>query len=426
MVRRLVLLVVLAVTGAGWAAGRQKLIEFRNMPTTVPGLAKLLKTSKDQPFRTAAALSLDTMLRERGHELLETGEVDQILGEALKGLFNNMVADNDIYTWDRDNFGPRGDIVCKEKALVFPGRVSPSFERKYKVKVMGKRVDRGYVGQECSVVVAAAKTADEWHQWSAGTGWGINPHAVFISDNVARIAITLYSPGNTQVPTPKIERPIYVGFASREKEDTEWKLLAVEPPTNLDYRKQESNIFPPDSKPGESEKKARLAFWMESVRLLNPARESFIGNEMTLFSMAASGADAVEGKDKWMLEPYRKSDSPLVRASAELKLSRMGTATTPLALSELITKVQHPAVRNELIKELLRLIGAKLDAAPKPSEEETATLVALVSPDPKTPVMVKELKIDGEWARLRIFNSKNDGFLFKKSNDGWQILGVMR
>jgi hypothetical protein len=278
MVRRLMVLSVLAVAGAGWAAGRGKLIEFRNMPQTVPGLAKLLKTSKDQPFRTMASLSLDTMLRERGHELLETGEVDQVLGEVLKGLFTNMVADTDIYTWDKDNFGPRGDIVCKEKALVFPGRVSPSFERKYTVKVMGKRVDRGYLNQECSVLVSVAKTEDEWHQWTGSKGWGLNPHAVYVNDNVARIGVTLYSAGTTQVPTPKIERPIYVGFATREKDAAEWKLLSVEPPTSLDYRKQESNVFPADARTGEAEKKARLTFWMESVRMLNPARENFIGN----------------------------------------------------------------------------------------------------------------------------------------------------
>lgn len=426
MARRLVVLVVLAVAGAGWAAGRGKLIEFKNLPQTVPGLAKMLSTSKDQKFRTLGALSLDTMLRERGHELLETAEVEQVLGEVLKGLFTNMVADTDVFTWDKDLFGPRGDIVCKEKALVFPGRVSPTFERKYTVKVMGKRVDRGYLNQDCTITVSAAKTEDEWHQWTGTKGWGLSPHAVYVSDNVARIAVTLYSAGNTQVPTPKPERPIYVGFAIREKDVADWKLLSVEPPTSLDYRKQESNIFPADSKAGEAEKKARLAFWMESVRLLNPARENFLGNEMTIFSMAAAGADAIDGKDKWMLEPYRKSDSPLVRACAELKLSRMGTATTPAALADLITQVRHPAVRNELIKEMLRLIGPKLDAAPAPSEEDKATLVALVSPDPKNPAIVKDLKIDGDWARLRVSNQKIDGYVLKKFADGWQILGPMR
>ncbi|MBS1150067.1 MAG: hypothetical protein H6Q89_1765 [Myxococcaceae bacterium] len=425
MVRRSLLLVVLALAGTSWA-GRGKMIEFKNLPQTVPGLAKLLKTSKDQPFRTVGALALDTMLRERGHELLETAEVDQVLGEVLRGLFNNMVADTEIYTWDKDNFGPRGDIVCKEKVLIYPGRVSPTFEKKYTVKVQGKRVDRGYLNQDCSVTVTVAKTDDEWHQWTASKGWGINPHAVFVSDNVARIAVTLYSAGTTPVPTPKIEKPIYVGFAAREKENEEWKLLAVEPPTSLDYRKQECNAFPPDAKAGEAEKKARVAFWMESVRILNPARESFVGNEFTLFSMPSSGADAVDAKDKWMLEPYRKSDSPLVRASAELKLSRMGTATTPNALADLINQVRHPAAKGELVKELLRLIGARLDASAPPSEEDQKTLVGLVSSNPQDPPRVKELKIDGDWARLRTFGTKVDGYVFRKTTDGWQLLGPMR
>ncbi len=424
MVRRLVVLSVLVV--AFGAAGRGKMIEFKNLPQSVPGLAKLLKTSKDQPFRTIGALSLDTMLRERGHELLESAEVDQVLGEVLAGVFKNMVADTDVYTWDKDSFGPRGDVVCKEKVLVYPGRVSPSFERKVTVKVMGKRVDRGYLNQDCTVTASAAKTEEEWHQWVGQTGWGIHPHAVHVSDNVARIAFTFYSAGTSQAPTPKIERPAYVGFASREKDDQPWKLLAVEPPTSLDYRKQESNVFPADSKAGESEKKLRLSIWMEAVRVLNPARENFIGNELAIFSMANSGPDAVEGKDKWMLEPYRKSDSPLIRAAAELKLARMGTATTPNALGELVTTVKHPAVRHELIKELLRLIGPKLDAAAEPSEEDKAALAALLSPDPKNPVKVKELKVDGAFARMRVLSQKVDGYVFRKVADAWQVLGPIR
>lgn len=427
MVRRL--LVVSALVAALAAhAGKGKMIEFRNLPQTIPGLQKLLKgPSKDQPFRTAGALLLDTLLRERGHEVLEPAEVDQMLGAVLRGLFNGMVADTDVYTWDKENFGPRGDIVCKEKVLVYPGRVTPAFEQKYTVKVQGKRVDRGYLNMECSVTVTAAKTEDEWHQWTAQKGWGINPHAVYASDDVARVGLTLYSAGNSVTPTPKAERPFYVGFVDRVKEGAEWKLMSIEPPTSLDYRKQESNIFPPDQqKPTEHEKKLRVAAWMESVRVLNPARDTFLGPEATIFAMPNSGADAIDAKEKWLLEPYRKADSPLVRASAELKLSKLGTATTPVALADLVAKVKHPAVKNELIKELMRLIGPKLDAAPAVSDEDKTNFQTLVSPDPKAPVGIKDAKIDGDWARVRVFGLKLDGYVLRKSPDGWQILGTLR
>ncbi len=427
MARRLVVVSALVCAFAAHG-GKGKMIEFRNLPQTVPGLQKLLKgPSRDQPFRTAGALMLDTLLRERGHEVLEAAEVDQMLAEVLRGVFNNMVADNDVYTWDKENFGPRGDIVCKEKVLVFPGRVTPAFEKKYTVKVQGKRVDRGYLGMECSVTVSAAKSEDEWHQWTGQKGWGINLHAVYANDDVARVALTLYSAGNSTVPTPKAERPFYVGFVDRTKEGAEWKLLSVEAPTSLDYRKQESNVFPPDqSKTSEPEKKLRVAAWMESVRVLNPSRETFIGGEAIIFAMPNSGADAIDGKEKWLLEPYRKADSPLVRASAELKLSKLGTATTPNALADLVAKVGHPAVKNELIKELLRLIGAKLDAAPAVSEEDKVTLQTLISPDAKAPVGIKDAKIDGDWARVRVFGLKLDGYVLRKSADGWQILGPIR
>lgn len=115
-----------------------------------------------------------------------------------------------------------------------------------------------------------------------------------------------------------------------------------------------------------------------------------------------------------------------MRASAELKLSKMGTATTPATLADLAGKVTMPAAKNELIKELMRLIGAKLDAAPPASEEDKAKLQALVSTEPKNPVGIKEAKIDGDWARVRVFGLKLDGYVLRKNDEGWQLVGTIR
>jgi hypothetical protein len=88
--------------------------------------------------------------------------------------------------------------------------------------------------------------------------------------------------------------------------------------------------------------------------------------------------------------------------------------------------VSHPAVKNELVKELLRLIGSRLDAAPVVTEEDKLAFQTLISTDPKSPVGIKEAKVDGDWARVRVFGLKIDGYVLKKSADGWQILGSMR
>ena len=110
MNRRFALLVVLAVAGSSWAAGRGKMIEFKNLPQTVPGLAKLLKTSKDQPFRTVAALSLDTMLRERGHELLETA----FLGQYCESVPAQMRTGGDWYRGSADAIWQNLNLITDE------------------------------------------------------------------------------------------------------------------------------------------------------------------------------------------------------------------------------------------------------------------------------------------------------------------------
>ena len=420
------LVLLVAAASTSWARG--KIIDFKRLPQTDPGLVEFLAKSKDQPFRIAASIVLDTHLREKGREVKEAPEVDQVLDAVLGKLFENMVADTDIYTWDKDNYGPRGDVVCKNKVLVYPGRVSPTFEKQYALKVNGKRIDRGYVGQDCTLTASAAQSEEEWHQWTATKGWGLNPHAVFIGDNVARIGVTFYSPGTAAVPTPRVERPVYIGFVSRAKDTEPWKVLSVEPPVAIDYRKQESNVFPVDSsKPTEYEKKLRLANWMEAVRILNPIHENFLGQEGTFFQMAGQGNDVLDPyKDKGLIELYRKAESPLVRAAAELKLSKMGDPPDTTAFADLIGALKHPAARTEVIRGLVKAFNDRFNANAAANEADTAALALLISPDPKKPVPVRELKIVDDIARMRVTGQKFDGWLFRKFDDGWQILGPIR
>lgn len=427
MVRRSILPWVLLLAGTAFA-GKGKIIDFKRLPQTDPGLIEFLaKASKDLPFRIAGALVLDTHIREKGHEVTNAAEADPVIEAVLGQVFDNMGLPNEIYNWDPNGFAPRSDMVCKEKVLIYPGRVSPTFSRKYTVKMAGKHIDQGYVGTDCTVTAFSAKTEEEWHEWTSKKGWGVNPHAVFVGENVARAAFTFYSKGSATVATPKVERPVYVGFVVRAKDTEAWKVLSVEQPISSDARKQECNAFPLESKPSDYEKKLRMANWMEAVRVLNPIHENFVGTEGTIFQLNGTGNDQLDpAKDKGLLEPYRIAASPLVRAAAELKLSRMGDPATPTVFGDLIATLKHPAARNELIRELVKVLAPRFNENAPANDADTKAMVELVSPDPKNPASVRELKIVDDIAKMRITGQKFDGWLFRKVDDGWQILGPIR
>ena len=61
------LVLLVAAASTSWARG--KIIDFKRLPQTDPGLVEFLAKSKDQPWRIAASMVLDTHLREKGREI---------------------------------------------------------------------------------------------------------------------------------------------------------------------------------------------------------------------------------------------------------------------------------------------------------------------------------------------------------------------
>ncbi len=423
------LVVLLFAATTALARGRGKIIDIKSLPQGIPGLANMLgKPSKDQQFRTLGALFLDHQLRTKGTELIASDDVDALVTLVLDGAAANMVApDNEIYTWEKDKFGPRSDVLCKEKILVFPGRVSRSYKHRVTVKMQGKRIDRGYLNEECTVTATAAKDAAEWYEWTGSQGWGINPFTAYGVENVARIGFAFYSPGQKGAAFPKLEKPTYVGFAARDEPDKdggsavpEWRLVAVEPVTAPDSRKQECNLFQEEPKQGEMERKLRIALWMESVRALDPVHETFSGQDSAIFQLNVGGADSLDPKkDRALLEPYLTSELPIVAAAAALKLARMSNAPNPSALADSLFAVKHPAAKTELMRAILPLLKNGVTA----SDEEKATLMKLAATDPYNLPQVKELLVFDDLAKMQVNRQRVAGYLFKKFPSGWQLLG---
>lgn len=423
--RRIIVLAALAASTA-FAASRVKFIDFRSIPRTVPGLRTLLGKEKNQDTRTAAALTLSNVMRQSGKPILAP-ETDVAVTVVLDAVFDQMAAPTDIYTWEKDNFGARGDILCREKALLYPGVVSAGWEKKFTRLLKGKRIDRGYLNSDCTLTVTAAKTPEEFWAWVDTKGWGILPHTVLATDNVARVGLTLFSKGSTGI-APRAEKPVYVGFVHREKESADWTLLSAEPVTQLDVRKQESNIFADNQKPTDDERKERLAQWMELVKAL-PPRASLTSLDQQYFLLQGTGADNITNKEKALLEPYRKHESALVRAAAELKLSRLGVATTPEALAALAVSLDsHPAEQNEVLRELYGLVGTNFEKSGAPcAPEEVSALHGVAVPKEKAEInRPDQCRVWESWAKLTLFNSNAKGVLFKKEESGWKMLGAYR
>ena len=129
-------------------------------------------------------------------------------------------------------------------------------------------------------------------------------------------------------------------------------LVAMEPQTATDWREQPFNLMPPKGEPTELSRKLALHIWMEQVRAL-PNRPAFLPQEEALFNVTFEGGEwPAQAPPAW-LEPYRDSDSKLVRAVAELKLAALGGQWKPDSVYLLSLGVKHPVVKAKL-EELLK------------------------------------------------------------------------
>ena len=341
---------LVGVAAVALGKGRAKILDFTTVPKTVPNLsAALPKEKKDATKRAALALSLDDLLREKP-EVSDPRLYDELAGTLLGDVLDKMCEPSEVFSTEHspEKWNPRADMFFKERVLVYPGRVSKDFRRKFTKKPNGKNIDRGYRGQPITLDFQAAATEDEFQTWTDTKGWGILIHEAHVDSGVARIGLTWVSPGTKETPGSHFERPAWVAFYKQPRPGVgTFQLLAIEPETSTDWREQPINVVPPKTEPNDLERKLRISVWMEDVRAL-PVRPAFLGDEEKVFNLEGDGDEKLEAAQLPLLEPYRDSSSPMVRAAAELKVMTLGGFGRPENVSNILKVMKHGVVKAKL------------------------------------------------------------------------------
>ncbi len=407
------------------AEAHYKIIDLKSMPQKPAALTTLLRGKEKDPARRAAAsLLLDNSLRDHGQELKSQQDAEAVLTLMLETTFAHMASANDVYGFNKDEFNPRADMLCK-RILVLPGRVSTGYSHKFTNKIETKKADSALQGKTCDTTVEAAKTEDEFYVWVENQGWGLLPYEVMINDEgVTRGGFQFLSPGTTSYRAPRFEKPVYVGFS--EKKDDAWQLIAMEPALVPDWRKQEANIYPPEAnKVSEQEKRARVALWMESVRGVNNRRRAFIGPETNIFLVNGQGADHFDKAQVALFEPWLESEDLMVRAAAQIKYAQLGGGVTPASMGETMQKLSSIAARSELGKAIFRSLGASLDSGADAAKEDKAAIEKVLNSDqsPFKLGRVNWVKIYEDWAKVSVSNMPCSFFIFRQKEKDWVMLG---
>lgn len=400
--RRLAVLAVALLAAASPA--RPKLIEFKSLPQAPKAIAAALAKEKPGPMREALLSLLETRLREKGSEVSDPDQLDAIAATMFQKIFDDMAAPTEVWTWEGDD-GPRGEVLIRGHVLLLPGLTTSGFSKRYTVKPMGKRIDRGYLNTECTVEVGVAKSEADWHQWIEKKGWGAALHPVLATDDVARVVLSIFSPGTSASPAPRHERPVWVAFFKKEK--GEWQLLDFPPAAAKEQKLQEANALPADPKERLTDPQRRLvlALRMDDVKLLNPARTAFLGREASWFDLTGLTECPVDAKTLDWLDPYRASEHPLVRAAAVLKVVSLGGAVQPAELLDAVTRVKVKAVQAAAMKAL----DALLEGSAEPvGDEDQAALAKLGGGG--------DVKVLKGVARVKVGNTLQ---FFTKGDGGW-------
>jgi hypothetical protein len=406
---RVLFLTTVLLSALAAAKPKAKVVELRTLPTSPRAIALALKTEKPGPVHDSLFWSLEEKLRERGTEPTSPESVDAVVDILLGRIFDELAAPTDVWTWTGDD-APRGDLLIRKSLKLFPGRTTAGFTKSYTVSPKGKRIDRGYLNTPCTVEVTAAGSEADWHAWVEKTGWGASIHPVLESEDVLRLALTLYSPGKLDAPTPKHERPVWVAYFRRENATTPWEMMEWASPTALTQKGQEANILPADGKPKLTEqmKKLILALRMEDVRRINPARTSFIGKEALWFTLYGLTEPPVDKTTVGWLDVYRTDANPLVRAAAVLKAQSLGGTVEAAEVAEVLTSSKVTSVAVEAASALTRMLEATTEAV---TDEDKDALVKLASSD--------DIKILKGFARVK---TKGRVTFWRKGEVGWAQL----
>lgn len=358
---RAVLILSLAAASAAVARPKSKMIEFRSLPSSPKALVTALEKEKPGKWRDQLQWALETKLRDVGTDLTDPDAVDALTTQMFQAIFDDMAAPNDIWVWESGT-SPRGDVLVRKTVLLLPGTNSSGYEHAFTVSPKGKRIDRGYLNTPCTVKVLVAKSPAEWHATVETKGWGAFLHGVKRLDGVVRVGVTLLSPGKESAATPTHERPVWVGFFTEGDKPGDFTLVNFEPARAKDQRYQESNLMPEKyGKWTEAQRRHVLAVRMEDVRTLNPGRTAFIAGEAKWFSLEGLSDSAVDAKSVKLLDPYRTSDAPLVRAAAVLKAAALGGEVAPKELVDVLTSVKVESVQRDASSQLEKLLGGSTE-----------------------------------------------------------------
>lgn len=317
-------------------------------PNATPGLKAVLarlEGNRRPQDRDAALMQLDEKLRTKGQELTDPDAIDPMVGALLEKITDDMAAATDFYKWEGDE-SPRADLLAAQTLLLMPGRTSTGFSRAFVTHPVGRRMDKTYLGQELKLVAKVAKSEADFFEQVDTKAWGAAVHPVLALDGVARVAVSLLSPGKKDRPGPAHQRPVWVAYFSQAKPGELWSLTAFEPVSVREQKLQEANVLPTDGrvKPQEAHAKLTLALRMEDVRLIPPTRTAFYGREASWFSLKGLTTCPVEPKTVAWLDPYKKSDAPLVRAAAVLKAADFGVKVSAEELQDIIDHVKVTSV----------------------------------------------------------------------------------
>jgi hypothetical protein len=347
---------LLALTSTAAFAGRSKMIEIKSVPKSIPALADALKKeSKDVNRRAAMSLVLDDLLRAKP-EVTDATVYDNIATAFINDVLDKMCEPTDAFSTEfgADKFNPRADLFFRQEVKLRPGRVTKDFRRRYTKKAQGANIDRGYRNQPLTVDFVAAVSDAEFEAWVETKSWGVVVHKAHVdpATSVARIGLTFISNGTKDAPGGRFERPSWVGFYKQVKPGVgSYQPLSIERVTATDWREQPINVVPPKVEPNELSKKLYLDVWMEQVRAI-PVRAAFRPQEEALFKLELESPDKIEQAQIPWLEKYRDSDSPMVRAAAELKVAALGGEWKPDNVFIINRTMKHPVVKAKLEEQL--------------------------------------------------------------------------
>lgn len=406
---RLVVL-CLALTPA-LAAARPKsvMMEFRNVPSSPRAMAKVLTTEKPGAFRNKVLDALESKLREKGEPLEDPDAIDAMTAVMFEKLLEDMAAATDVWVWEA-NDSPRGDLLIRQTVKLYPGQNSSGFTKAVTVSPKGKRIDRGYLNTPCTVEVSVAKGPADWHAETEKNGkWVAALHPVKQSEGVARVAVSLFSPGKGEPPAPRHERPVWLAFFKQEAAGAPWELLFFEPAVAKEQRLQETNLLPGDGKAKltDAQKQLVLDLRMQDVRFINPERKTLTKDELKWVSLEGLSGSPLDAKRVAWLDPYRLSEVPMVRAVAVLRTAQLGGAVGVAEVAKAVETVKAVAVQAEA----LALLGKLLDAS---TEEVAETDKALLEKDGATEARVLE-----DFARVK---KGNKLVFYKRGGAGWAVL----